>query len=211
MTKPGDGPGGNVNAASAEIEFDPDEIMELSQRYGQPSVRRITLEADEYLFRSRQHRSGGHRGEVVMAIERTAGTVLLHRKGWYERGVFRLPTGGIDPDEAIENTLYRELEEETGLRGGEVRFLGIIPCVLQHQSEELRFTSFIFHILHPRGHLRIPDSKEDISDIREVRIRDLPEVSANLRRIAPPRSGWGHWRAIAHDFVHEALLEEDVN
>lgn len=185
--------------------------MALSDRYGRPTVRRIALDADEYLFRSREHRSSSRRGEVVMAIERTAGNVLLHRKGWYERGVFRLPTGGIDADESIEDTLIRELAEETGLRAGEIRFLGILPCVLRHQAEQLRFSSYVFHILHPRGHLRIPNSKEDISDIREVRIEDLPEISANLRRIPPPRSGWGHWRAIAHDFVHQALLAGDVD
>ena len=180
--------------------------MELTQRYGQPKVRRVTLEADEYLFQTRQRQASRRRGEVVMVIEQTAGAVLLHRKGWYERGVYRLHTGGIDAGESVENTLVRELKEETGLRGGDIRFLGIIPCLLRYQSQELQVTSYVFHVLHPQGQIRIPNSKEDISDIREVLIRDLPRVAKNLRNIPPPRTRWGYWRALAHDFAHEALL-----
>jgi len=46
---------------------------------------------------------------------------------------------------------------------------------------------------------------EDISDFRDVPIADLPTVADNLRNVPSPRSGWGRWRALAHDFVYEML------
>lgn len=190
------------------LGVDPDELLELSDRYGQPKVRQMTLDADEYLFRSRRFRSRSRRGEVVMIIERTAGNILLHRKGWYEPGVYRLPTGGIEAGESIEDALARELTEETGLRGGDTRFLGVLTCRLRSQAEGFQFTSFLFHILRPRGRLDIPDSGEDISDIREVAISELPKIAGNLRRTPLPRQGWGNWRAVAHDFAYELLQAE---
>lgn len=195
-----------MDAVTTEADLDPDEIIELARRYGQPEVWKITLEADEYLFQTRRRRADRRRGEVVMAIEQNSGAVLLHRKGWYERGVFRLPTGGIDSGDLVENTLFRELKEETGLHGGDTRFLGIVTCLLQYQSDELPFTSYVFHVYHPQGELRIPKSKEDISDIREVPIKEFPEIAKSLRDIPPPRARWGHWRAIAHDMAHETLI-----
>jgi 8-oxo-dGTP pyrophosphatase MutT (NUDIX family) len=181
------------------------EIAELSLLYGKPVVKVVKLDADEYLFRSRKARAQARRGEVVMAIENTNDQILLHRKGWYERGVYRLLTGGIEIGETVDETLHRELHEETGLHGGESRFLGLISCELCFKSECIRFDSYIFHIQNPLGRIRIPSTPEDISDFIEVPINELPEVAENLRSINTPRSGWGRWRAIAHDFVYEAL------
>lgn len=197
-----------MDASIAEPNPEPEELIELAVRYGQPTVRHISLEADKYLFQTRQRRASRRHGEVVMVIEHTAGEVLLHRKGWYERGVYRLLTGGIDAGDSIEATLVRELREETGLREGEIRYLGIINCLLQYQSDELEFTSHIFHVLHPQGELKLPNSKEDISDIRGVPIEDLPKVAEKLRKVPSPRARWGHWRAIAHDLAHEALISK---
>jgi hypothetical protein len=45
---------------------------------------------------------------------------------------------------------------------------------------------------------------------RDVPIADLPSVAENLRHVPPPRMGWGHRRAIAHDFVYEILCAATV-
>ncbi|NIM94966.1 MAG: NUDIX domain-containing protein [Anaerolineales bacterium] len=194
-----------MDTSSFEFDLAPNEFAELSWRYGEPEVRTVSIEADEYLFVSRSHRASHRRGEVVMVIEPTDGYVLLHRKGWYERGVYRLPTGGIDVDESVEDALFRELDEETGLEDGDIRFLGIIDSLIYFQSEAIHFTSYIFHIQNPQGSLSIQHTNEDISDFYEVTIEELSDVAENLRNVPPPRTGWGHWRAITHEFVYEAL------
>lgn len=185
--------------------MDEREIERLAVAYGQPERRVIEIEGDEYLFSTRLYRSRDRRGEVVLAIERPGRCVLLHSKGWYEPGVYRLLSGGIDPDEAVETTLARELEEETGLSLGTTNFLGLLDCRIHYASHELSFVSYVFYLPRTEGVLRLPQTAEDISGFRDVPIADLPSVAEDLRHVPPPRTGWGRWRAVAHDFVYEML------
>lgn len=169
-----------------------------------PGVRTIRVDADEYLFATRLYRTQDRRAEVVMAIEHSPGSVLLHHKGWYERGVFRLPTGGVGWRERVEDALRRELFEETGLMAREMHFLGALDCRLQYKSEELSSVSYVFHISRTEGTLRLP-KLEDISQFKEISVDELHASAEALRRVPPPRTGWGRWRAVAHDVVHDAL------
>ena len=192
-------------ALSSYSPIDERELEQLAVAYGQPEMRVVEIEGDEYLFSSRLHRSRNRRGEVVLAIQRPGDSVLLHHKGWYEPGVYRLLSGGIDLDEAVECTLTRELEEETGLSLHTTRFLGVLDSRIHYAERELSFVSYVFHLLRTEGVLRLPHTAEDISDLRDVPIADLPSVAEDLRHVPPPRTAWGHWRAAAHDFVYEML------
>jgi 8-oxo-dGTP pyrophosphatase MutT (NUDIX family) len=191
--------------------IDEHELEQLAVAYGQPEMRVIEIEGDEYLFSSRLYRSRSRRGEVVLAIERPRRCVLLHRKGWYEPGVYRLLSGGIDRDEAVEITLARELEEETGLTLDTTHFLGLLDCHIHYasqsaqQSREVSFVSYVFHLSRTKGVLRLAQTTEDITAFRDVPIADLPSVAEDLRHVPPLRTGWGRWRAVAHDFVYEML------
>jgi len=185
--------------------IDERELEQLAVAYGQPEIRVIEIEGDEYLFSTRLYRSRDRRGEVVLAIERPGRCVLLHRKGWYEPSVYRLLSGGIDWDEAVETTLARELEEETGLTLHTTHFLGLLDCHIYYASDEVSFVSYVFHLSRTKGVLRLPQTTEDITAFRDVPIADLPSVAEDLRHVPPPRTGWGRWRAVAHDFVYEML------
>ena len=183
--------------------IDKRELEQLAVAYGQPEIRTVEIEGDEYLFSTRLHRSRDRRGEVVLAIERPAHCVLLHRKGWYEPDVYRLLSGTIEWDEAVETTLVRELEEETGLILDTTHFLGLLDCHIHYASCEVSFVSYVFHLARTEGVLRLPQTAEDITAFREVPIADLPSTAEDLRHVPPPRTGWGRWRAVAHDFVYE--------
>jgi ADP-ribose pyrophosphatase YjhB (NUDIX family) len=186
------------------------ELEQLAAAYGRPEIRTIEIEGDEYLFSTRLYRSRDRRGEVVLAIERPGHCLLLHRKDWYEPDVYRLLSGGIDWDEAVETTLARELEEETGLTPHTTHFLGVLDCHIHYASHELSFASYVFYLPRTEGVLRLPQTAEDISEFRDVPITDLPTVAEDLRHVPPPRTGWGHWRAVAHDFVYEMLCTVGV-
>lgn len=187
--------------------IDAGELEALAAAFGQPDLRTVDLEGDEYLFATRLYRSQDRRGEVVLAIQRPGPgyRILLHHKGWYEQGVYRLLTGGIGLEEPVQDALARELAEETGLAPEVTRFLGVLDCRIRFRSQQLSFPSYVFHLSRTIGSLRLPQT-EDISEFREVPLDGLPAVSEALRQVPPPRSGWGHWRALAHDFVHEMLI-----
>jgi ADP-ribose pyrophosphatase YjhB (NUDIX family) len=187
--------------------IDETELYQLSVAYGQPEIRTIELAGDAYLFSTRLNRSRNKRGEVVLAIERPGHCVLVHRKSWYEPGVYRLLSGTIDWDEAVEAALERELWEETSLNLGTAHFLGILDCVISYNYQEVSFVSYVFHLSRTEGTLELPVDSEDISDFRDIAISDLPIVAENLRNVRSPRAGWGRWRALAHDFVYETIGE----
>ena len=181
------------------------EMESLIALFGKPEKRFVRMQADEYLIQTRRMRANKRRGEIVIALQRPENRILLHRKSWYEPGVYRLPTGGIKQDEGIADALERELREETGLNMLQAAFLGILQVELVADQANIRFDSYVFHVMRAEGNVRLPISHEDISDFQDIEIEALPGVSMNLRAIAPPRRGWGHWRAIAHDFVYEKL------
>ncbi len=64
-------------------------------------------------------------GEVVLAIRRPDGRLLLHTKPFYPPRTWRLPSGGTRPQEGLEEAACRELGEETGLPACLERLLGV--------------------------------------------------------------------------------------
>ncbi len=67
----------------------------------------------------------GFRANVGIIVANDSGKLLLAgragRKGW------QFPQGGVAPGESAEQAMYRELEEELGLRPDDVELLGFTP------------------------------------------------------------------------------------
>ncbi len=73
-----------------------------------------------------------HPGAVALVAWLPGGELLMLRQFRYplKRVFTELPAGKIDPGERPEATGLRELEEETGYRAGELRYLTKIhPCI----------------------------------------------------------------------------------
>ena len=73
-----------------------------------------------------------HPGAVVIVPVLPSGEILLIRQFRYPMGCaeIEIPAGKIDPGEEPEETLHRELEEETGYRAGRTTLLQEIhPCI----------------------------------------------------------------------------------
>jgi 8-oxo-dGTP pyrophosphatase MutT (NUDIX family) len=184
------------------------EIAALEQRFG-PLLRRTYRLAPEErstdfwdgIISGRKNR----RGEVVLAIRRPGGRVLLHSKSFYPAGVYRLPSGGIHQGEAALDAVGREVEEETGLKTTLERCLGIITYQLGHEHADLPFVSYVFLLGAFRGRPVLQDSTELISAFRSVRLAALRETAEALRALPPSWAAWGRFRALAHDLVADAL------
>ncbi|MBM3238939.1 NUDIX hydrolase [Candidatus Poribacteria bacterium] len=176
------------------------EITSLTDRYGQPEIIDAILPTD-YLT---SITNSGRKSEVISAIIRPNGNLILITKPFYPEGTYRLPSGGIEVGENIESALYREIHEETGLQVKIVRFVAIIryniTATSQNESVVLssNFTSYLFLVKEISGELVCNDANEQISAFKEIAPEELESIIAHLQNIKEKFEGWAQFRAVAH-------------
>lgn len=183
--------------------IDENEVAALTTAYGQPQRLACSLDIGPELFRTRFAHLDDRRGEVVLALERPAGTLLLHTKAHYEPGTYRLLSGGIHHGETVLTAVHREAAEETGLQVTVARFIAVLDVTFHFGPIAIPFPSYLFHVRESGGDLQ-PGSQE-IAGLAEVAPHELPQIAAALQSLPVPRADWGRWRAIAHDVVAAAL------
>lgn len=60
----------------------------------------------------------------ALALVMRGDSVLMIRKPEWPEGYYSLPSGFCDPGECLEECVIREVEEETGIRVGNIRYVG---------------------------------------------------------------------------------------
>ena len=188
-----------------ESLISPEEIEELSRRYGPIERRSYSLEMGRKGFEYWQRAlAEKRRGEVVFVVKRPAG-VILHTKGFYPPGTYRLPSGGVGWGESVLGALHREAWEEMGLEIEVERFLGLLEYEFRCQKETIPFVSYVFLVREAGGELAPQDKEEHILSFRQVPMAELSAVADSLRAMEEDWRDWGEFRAIAHDFVVEMM------
>ena len=198
----------SVEAPSLADLIDEDEVSHLLAQYGPGQRWQVARDVPADFFEEWWERlvvRPNRRGEVVLAIQRPDGNVLLHTKPFYPEGVFRLPSGGVHPGEPVLTWAIREAREETGLEVGIGRFLGMVEYTFRHAGRQMAFVSYV--LLMPAGDdpPAAQDTKERISGFRYVAIPELRTIAAQLRGLPAPWSDWGHFRAPPHDLAADML------
>lgn len=119
-------------------------------------------------------------------IIEAGGGLVLNERGHllmiFRRGYWDLPKGKRDPGESIESCAVREVEEETGLSGvqllhpvGETTHQYVDPFT-QLPTQKITFWYKMYATsLQPL----IPQTSEDITDIRWVAAAELPYLLEN--------------------------------
>jgi len=186
------------------------EIAELSERYGEPrTIDALIHDGFDDPIRRRDRY-----GEVLMAVRRPSGNLLVAIKTFYPRGAYRLPTGGIHHGERILDAVIRETHEETGLETEVRRFLATISYRGRSTpTEPPLFHTFAFLLDEVGGTLGAIDKSERIEDWREMSIPQLRDQAVVLEHIATEGTtgiggswaDWGRFRAVAHRAVADAL------
>lgn len=146
------------------------------------------------------------RSEVVMALLRPGGKVLVITKPFYPPGTYRLPTGGIHPGESPEDAFAREAMEETGLDPIIEVKLAVIHNVCVSGKNTVEITSHVFLGSVTTSAPHPIDEAESIAGYREADSHDLREISAHLRSIEGDWRGWARFRATVHDIVADYLV-----
>lgn len=186
---------------------DDTQIAELIRRYGP-----IAREHHELAFSPQSMawwsgvRAKGRRGEVILALRRPGGRVLLHTKSFYPPGTYRLISGGVKPGEALTEAVRREGHEELGLAVRIERFLGVITYTFRQGDETIPFTSYVFLVASDDDiSPQVTDPDEPITGYREVPWSELPAVADALEAVPPDWGDWGRFRAIGHRFVSRMI------
>ena len=109
--------------------------------------------------------------------------ILLGRSRRYPRGSYSVLAGFVDPGESLEDTVRREIEEESGIRVKDIRYFGSQPWPLP-DSLMVGFTA-----VHDGGTLQNRD--EELEDVGWFAAAELPPV--------PPAHSIA--RALIDDFV----------
>jgi 8-oxo-dGTP diphosphatase len=188
--------------------IDEEEVAQLFAEYGPAERWQVTRQVTAEFFEEWWERlviKANRRGEAVLAIQRPDGQILLHTKSFYPEGIFRLPSGGIHPHEAVLIGTTRETQEETGLKVSTNRFLGMVEYNFQSNQRELPFVSYIWLVQTDNGQPSVQDPNERISGFRYVHPTELRNVAAQLRALPEAWRDWGHFRAPPHELVVVAL------
>ncbi len=184
------------------------EIENLSARYGPPQRRHYALKVGERMATHWREKLAKRRGEVVLVIRRPNGRILLHSKGFYPAGTYRLLSGGIEESESVLDALRREVQEETGLTVKIERFLGLLEYEFHYQGETMPFVSYVFFLRERGGVLAPGDESEAITAFREASVDEIGAVARALRSLPGDWEDWGQFRALAHAFVAEAACSK---
>ena len=177
-------------------------VVEAEAEHGQP-IRRLARLVPSKNRSTGVYTFGVNRiAEIVLVLPRPGG-LLLHSKRFYPSGVYRLPTGGVHESEAILDAARRELAEETGLHMEPSRFLFHLRYPGPPGSPHRAFHSLGFVFPTSDGAPAPLDQSEQIEAWKVAAWGEIPAVIESLEALEEGWSGWGQFRALAHQLTLE--------
>lgn len=178
-----------------------DTIKLIEQLYGQPEVinSRFEMNPDEFegLKASQKH---GRKHDVTLFIRKDKQFIVI-AKHFYPDGLYRAPSGGINPGEDFVEGAMREALEETGCRIELIRYILRSEVIFYCKTETVAWTSYVFLADFLSGDLIQQDTKE----IREVSLADTATFELYKKMMLASDIGGFHYRALLQDKTFEIL------
>jgi 8-oxo-dGTP pyrophosphatase MutT (NUDIX family) len=98
----------------------------------------------------------------------------------FRRGKWDLPKGKLDPGESIQECALREVAEETGLTGVEFKqFLLTTYHTYIENGKHILKESYWYKMISNSKKNLVPQTEEDIQELRWVKSENLQEVLSN--------------------------------
>jgi 8-oxo-dGTP pyrophosphatase MutT (NUDIX family) len=177
-------------------------VQELVFTFGEPVVERwdVPLTPGEQDRVDRQHSLG--RAHDVSLVICDAERIAVIRKREYPPGAFRIPSGGIHPEESFVDGAAREALEETGLTVRLEDYLLQIHATFVSEARAAKWTTHVMLARTVGGSL----APIDIAEIEAARWTSWPELVSGMNPLLR-ESGLGglRYRADLHDRVHAIL------
>ncbi len=181
-----------------------DQIEELERQFGVPAVLQVRCEISEPEFTMlRRSRKGVRSHDVTLFIFRDGayGDFVGISKHMFPEGIYRAPSGAVNPGEDFVTGAKREATEETGLEVDLDRFILQIEVTFTHGSESEPWTSYVFTAWGD-GELNPIDTEE----IKEARWITLAELQSDIRaRMLATGAGLFCYRVFLHDASERAI------
>jgi len=191
--------------------FNEKEYIKLCERYkGKHEIKKVTLEIENERYFNYFKRSvkSDRRGEVVFCVIKNKKIITIKSEE-YPKGVFRIPTGGINYNEDIIKALFREVKEELGIDVKITYFPGVIKWDICYKQQQVKFYSYLFILEYVKGNLLIDALENEVSEIKLCTIKELNYVSHHLLTLSTFFwSDWGKFRYETTNFAYLTLNEQ---
>jgi ADP-ribose pyrophosphatase YjhB (NUDIX family) len=179
-----------------------DMIHRMGELYGHPVNKSFSIPVGDreydYIRSTQKH---GRDHDFTLYI-RKVNRVVVIAKHFYPPGLYRAPSGGLNPGEDFHDGINREALEETGCEIGLKRFLlQTAVDFTRADHEAIHWRSFVFLADYTGGDFKFTDHYE----IREVRLADWSEFETFGRIMRKSDKGGLHYRAALHEAVAELL------
>ncbi len=185
--------------------FVTDDMIEGTvARYGRPHERkfRFDVSATE-IDRIRSSQKKGRNHDVTLYVRKGEQLVVI-AKHMYPPDLYRAPSGGLNPGEAFESGIAREMAEEIGCEIELDRFFLRTSVDFCHGSDCLFWRSFLFLATYKTGDFKYTDHDE----IRELRLANWSEFESFGRIMRMSEMGGLRYRAALHETVVELMAAE---
>lgn len=178
-------------------------IQQLSEQFGQPKDMFFEFDVSEKEYNGiKSSQKNGREHDVTLYIVKDKKIIVI-AKHFYPQGLFRAPSGGINPGEDFVKGAKREAREETGCEIQFEKFL--LKTNIQFKQTEsdkvINWHSYIFQAKYISGKFEFTDTKE----IREVALVDLEQFEKYSETMRASSVGGLHYRAALHDEVKKLL------
>ncbi|KKM08737.1 hypothetical protein SY88_21710 [Clostridiales bacterium PH28_bin88] len=155
-----------------------EKIELIEHKFGTPSVitlaQEIGLDEMSMLLGSQKN---GRAHDITFFIFNDERQVALIRKPFHPPGVYRAPSGGLEPGEDFESGALREAWEETGLSIRLEKYLLRVHVIFTGGGHHVPWISHVFTASRVEGTL----SPVDTHEIAEARYGTLEELQGPIR------------------------------
>lgn len=133
----------------------------------------------------------GHFTKYPTPVAATVGLVefdgkylVIRRSREPRKGYWDLPGGFVEPGETAEETLHREIKEETGLSVKTGAYIGTFPSVYGDTDIDTLATTYVFHA--KTHEVRLSEENDDycwlkLSEMPEMAFVDCDQAIEKLR------------------------------
>ena len=177
-------------------------ITQAESLYGIPVDKQITAPLKEHeldFIKKTQKRGREH--DVTFLIFNDKKQIAVMNKHGYPEGLYRPPSGGLDPGESFTDGIKREAYEETGLEIELEKYLLRVTVDFASETRTLRWYTHVF-ICKALTEKIIP---HDTKEIREAKWAELTIFDEFREKVKAYKSGGIQYRKNLHEEILKLL------